>query len=138
MSYQLIVAVFGKWLDVTGPNAVVCTPNQPDPHPTIAAYLVLFLASLLLGVASTPAVRWLALRSGVVNAPSARNIHLSPVPLLGGLAIYFACMVALIGFSPSAYTHLCAAASGYFGWSIIYFFLWLAGRQMGSASLDGA
>lgn len=101
MNYQLVAAMFGKWLDVTGPNPAVCTLNQPDPHPTIAAYLVLFLASLLLGVASTPAVRWLALRSGVVNAPSARNIHLSPVPLLGGLAIYFACMVALIAFSAS-------------------------------------
>jgi UDP-GlcNAc:undecaprenyl-phosphate GlcNAc-1-phosphate transferase len=77
------------------------TLTKTESHPTIAAYLILFLASLLIGIIATPLVRWLALRFGVVNAPSSRNIHLSPVPLLGGLAIYFGCMAGLVAFSAS-------------------------------------
>jgi UDP-GlcNAc:undecaprenyl-phosphate GlcNAc-1-phosphate transferase len=44
----------------------------------------------------TPAVRALALRLGAVQTPRARDVHVEPVPRLGGLAIYAAFTGALL------------------------------------------
>ncbi|MBN1483836.1 MAG: undecaprenyl/decaprenyl-phosphate alpha-N-acetylglucosaminyl 1-phosphate transferase [Chloroflexia bacterium] len=45
---------------------------------------------------ATPLMRWLALRIGFVDKPSARKIHLQPIPLMGGLAIYLGFILALL------------------------------------------
>jgi UDP-GlcNAc:undecaprenyl-phosphate GlcNAc-1-phosphate transferase len=37
---------------------------------------------------ATPAVRWLALRTGVIDHPSDRKVHALPTPTLGGLALF--------------------------------------------------
>ncbi len=79
-------------------NASSTIQTAPD-NPGIGFYLALFLVSLGLALGSTPLARRLALRIGVVDAPSARKVHLSPVPLLGGLAIFVAFMGALLGLS---------------------------------------
>ncbi len=68
-------------------------------NPGIGFYLALFLLSLGLAVVVTPVVRRVALRAGIVDAPSARKVHLSPVPLLGGLAIFLAFMIGLLSLS---------------------------------------
>jgi len=68
-------------------------------NPSIAFYLVLFVLSLVFGLAGTPLVRRLALRTGVVDAPSARKIHVAPVPLLGGAAIYLGFMLTVTALS---------------------------------------
>src|SRR5438067_5574753 len=44
----------------------------------------------------TPLVRLLALRTGAVQQPRSRDVHVSPVPKLGGLAIYVSFLAALL------------------------------------------
>src|ERR1700694_4259003 len=58
----------------------------------LLAFLVALIASLLLVVP----VRSLALRVGMVDLPGPRKVHLRPIPLLGGLAMYGAVMIALL------------------------------------------
>ncbi|MGH2542972.1 MAG: glycosyltransferase family 4 protein [Ardenticatenaceae bacterium] len=65
----------------------------------MTSYLLIFFASLLLALGGTPLARGLAMRAGVVDQPAARKLHTTPVPLLGGLAIYAAVCGALVLFS---------------------------------------
>jgi UDP-GlcNAc:undecaprenyl-phosphate GlcNAc-1-phosphate transferase len=58
----------------------------------LLAFLIALLASLLL----TLPVRELALRVGMVDLPGPRKVHLSPIPLLGGLAMYGAVVLAIL------------------------------------------
>jgi UDP-GlcNAc:undecaprenyl-phosphate GlcNAc-1-phosphate transferase len=51
---------------------------------SLIAFFVALIASLVLAVP----VRALALRVGMVDLPGPRKVHLQPIPLLGGLAIY--------------------------------------------------
>lgn len=64
---------------------------------------LILITALALVVLATPFVRRLALRLGVVDAPNARKIHLQPVPLLGGVAIYLGFLVALVFWGDYAY-----------------------------------
>ncbi len=59
------------------------------------AGLLAFLIALLASLTLTVPVRALALRVGMVDLPGPRKVHLSPIPLLGGLAMYGA--VVLVG-----------------------------------------
>lgn len=52
--------------------------------------------ALVASLALTVPVRRLALQTGLVDQPAARKIHLAPVPLLGGLAIYCGVVLALV------------------------------------------
>jgi UDP-GlcNAc:undecaprenyl-phosphate GlcNAc-1-phosphate transferase len=61
-------------------------------------YILIFGIALVVAAGGTPMVRRLALRLGVVDQPSARKIHVNPVPLLGGVAIYVAFIAALLIF----------------------------------------
>jgi UDP-GlcNAc:undecaprenyl-phosphate/decaprenyl-phosphate GlcNAc-1-phosphate transferase len=58
----------------------------------LLAFFVALIASLLLVVP----VRALALRVGMVDLPGPRKVHHSPIPLLGGLAMYGAVMLAVL------------------------------------------
>jgi len=58
-----------------------------------------FVGALLL----TPLARRIAWRYNVVDQPSARKVHTSATPLMGGLAIYAGMALALLLFSPRAY-----------------------------------
>jgi UDP-GlcNAc:undecaprenyl-phosphate GlcNAc-1-phosphate transferase len=58
----------------------------------VLAFLIALLASLTL----TVPVRALALRVGMVDLPGPRKVHLQPIPLLGGLAMYGAVMLAIV------------------------------------------
>ncbi|MFN2251391.1 MAG: MraY family glycosyltransferase [Anaerolineae bacterium] len=60
--------------------------------------LLIFSAALALAIGGTPLARRLAWRVGVTDAPSDRKVHQQPMPLLGGLAIYAAVMVAIVAF----------------------------------------
>lgn len=53
-------------------------------------YLVTFLAALALSAILTPLIRKLALALQVVDEPGERKVHVEPVPLWGGLAIFLA------------------------------------------------
>jgi UDP-GlcNAc:undecaprenyl-phosphate GlcNAc-1-phosphate transferase len=58
----------------------------------VLAFGVALLASLML----TVPVRALALRVGMVDLPGPRKVHLQPIPLLGGLAMYGGIMLAIL------------------------------------------
>src|SRR5580704_16437178 len=58
----------------------------------LLAFLIALFASLML----TVPVRALALRVGMVDLPGPRKVHLSPIPLLGGLAIYGGVVLAVL------------------------------------------
>ncbi|MFQ3663053.1 MAG: MraY family glycosyltransferase [Chloroflexaceae bacterium] len=61
------------------------------------------LVALTFSIVATPLMRRVALRAGVVSVPRTRDIHLAPVPLLGGAAIYAAFVVALLLFGDRFY-----------------------------------
>jgi UDP-GlcNAc:undecaprenyl-phosphate GlcNAc-1-phosphate transferase len=54
----------------------------------MAAGLVAFFIALFSSLLLTAPVRALALRVGMVDLPGPRKVHLQPIPLLGGLAMY--------------------------------------------------
>ena len=55
-------------------------------------FLIAFLACLVL----SPVSMWLAWRIGAVDQPGARKVHSSPVPRIGGLAVYAAFMLTIV------------------------------------------
>ncbi|UCG23732.1 MAG: undecaprenyl/decaprenyl-phosphate alpha-N-acetylglucosaminyl 1-phosphate transferase [Chloroflexota bacterium] len=59
-------------------------------------FVFIFLAALAVTTLSTPIVRRLALRAGFVDAPSARKVHQTPTPLMGGLAISAGAILAFV------------------------------------------
>src|SRR5258706_16286482 len=62
----------------------------------MSAGLLAFLIALFASMVLTVPVRALALRVGMVDLPGPRKVHLKPIPLLGGLAMYGAVMLAII------------------------------------------
>src|SRR5258706_659123 len=75
----------------------------------LLAFLIASSASLLL----TVPVRALAIRVGMVDLPGPRKVHLIPIPLLGGLAIYGGVMLAiLIVFDAAARAQVIGIVSG--------------------------
>ena len=59
-------------------------------------YMLVFLSALLLAIGGTPLAKRLALSLGIIDQPSARKVHKSPTPLLGGVAIYMAAIITLV------------------------------------------
>jgi UDP-GlcNAc:undecaprenyl-phosphate GlcNAc-1-phosphate transferase len=75
----------------------------------LLAFLIASSASLLL----TVPVRALAIRVGMVDLPGPRKVHVKPIPLLGGLAIYGGVMLAiLIVFDGPARAQVIGIVSG--------------------------
>ena len=62
----------------------------------MAAGLLAFFVALIASLVLVVPVRALALRVGMVDLPGPRKVHLSPIPLLGGLAIYGGVMLAVL------------------------------------------
>lgn len=65
-------------------------------------YFFIFLASLALSALATVIVKHLAFRFQVLDWPdgTGRKIHKKPMPLLGGLAIFFSYFLLLFLFAP--------------------------------------
>ena len=57
-----------------------------------------FLVSFALAYVLTPACRELARRLGMVDRPSARRINKTPIPRSGGLAIFLAATLTVLGY----------------------------------------
>ena len=76
--------------------------------PYLATALVAFLTATVLA----PLVGWLARRFGVVDRPKPpRKLHVRPVPLLGGVAVYLALVAAVAvavhaGWLPGEYIRM--------------------------------
>ncbi len=61
-------------------------------------FMLIFASALVLAIGGTPVARYVALRLGIIDQPGERKIHINPIPLLGGVAIYGACIAALLLF----------------------------------------
>lgn len=62
----------------------------------LPADLIAFVIALVASFGLTIPVRRLALRYGLVDLPGPRKVHLKPIPLLGGIAIYLAFILAIL------------------------------------------
>jgi UDP-GlcNAc:undecaprenyl-phosphate/decaprenyl-phosphate GlcNAc-1-phosphate transferase len=58
--------------------------------------LLAFGIALISSLSLTVPVRQLALRVGMVDRPGPRKVHLQPIPLLGGVAIYSGILLAML------------------------------------------
>ena len=63
------------------------------------AYLTVFGVALAASLVATPLAKGLAHRFGVLDLPSQRKVHLSPTPLLGGLAVYAGFWLSVLAIS---------------------------------------
>jgi UDP-GlcNAc:undecaprenyl-phosphate GlcNAc-1-phosphate transferase len=64
----------------------------------MSTLILIFAGALLFVISTTPAAKWLALKFGIVDQPSARKVHARPIPRFGGIAMYGAVIVALLAF----------------------------------------
>jgi UDP-GlcNAc:undecaprenyl-phosphate GlcNAc-1-phosphate transferase len=62
----------------------------------MGAGLLAFAIALFASLVLTVPVRALAIRVGMVDLPGPRKVHLEPIPLIGGLAIYGGVMLAIL------------------------------------------
>lgn len=69
----------------------------------MSTFMLIFATALVFAIGGTPLAKRIAVRVGVVDKPNARKIHTSPMPLLGGLAIYGAFLIALVLFADRFY-----------------------------------
>ncbi|GAB3172001.1 MraY family glycosyltransferase [Myceligenerans halotolerans] len=59
-------------------------------------YLLLMLVAAAVTFLTTPAARWVALRTSAISAVRARDVHSVPTPRAGGLAIMLGIIVAVL------------------------------------------
>lgn len=62
----------------------------------IIIYFGLFAISFLFSLILTPLFRSIALKFNILDIPSERKVHISPKPLLGGLALFFSLMLTIM------------------------------------------
>jgi UDP-GlcNAc:undecaprenyl-phosphate GlcNAc-1-phosphate transferase len=62
----------------------------------LTTYILVFAGVLVLAMGLTPLARRLAPRLGMIDLPSARKVHVRPVPRIGGLAIFLAVLTAAV------------------------------------------
>lgn len=59
-------------------------------------YVFAFTVALIVAYFATPHVKDIAIKAGALDAPDARKVHTSPIPRMGGLAIYLGFVVAVL------------------------------------------
>ena len=64
----------------------------------MATTLFIFVMALSFALAGTPMVRRLAQKIGFLDRPAARKLQSSPIPLMGGVAIYAGVLISVILF----------------------------------------
>ena len=65
--------------------------------PTYLVIGIAVVAALAVSLATTPAVKWFANRIGAIDVPKdSRRVHKSPIPRLGGLAIFLGFILSVI------------------------------------------
>lgn len=75
--------------------------------------LLLFFGALVIAVALTPLSKWLAPHVGIVAIPRARDVHTTPVPKMGGVAILLGTLLmALVLGSRPEFQQLAAMLFG--------------------------
>lgn len=77
------------------------------------AILLAFTTAMVASLGLVVPVRQLALRVGMVDRPGPRKIHLQPIPLLGGLAIYSGVLLGVaVSFGSQAITQILGILAG--------------------------
>ncbi len=61
----------------------------------MGGYAVVFAVAAIFSFGLTPLVRRLAIRVGAVKVPSARDVHTTAMPMLGGAAMFVAFLIAM-------------------------------------------
>src|SRR5207302_8412154 len=79
-----------------GAALLLLPPVQTRFYTVGFRWLYILLVSYLVATALTPLFRRLAVRVGAVDHPSSRKIHESTTPLLGGVAVYLAFLIAIL------------------------------------------
>ncbi len=69
----------------------------------MSRFILIILASGFISFLATPLMRLLAQTTNFVDKPSSRKVHITPMPMLGGVAIYLAVVgaIAISGVSNS-------------------------------------
>jgi len=68
--------------------------------PMLAKVGIAVAVALVLSLAATPAVKWFAVRIGAMDVPKdSRRVHKSPIPRLGGLAIFIGFLLSVLLFA---------------------------------------
>ncbi|MCG3206914.1 MAG: putative undecaprenyl-phosphate N-acetylglucosaminyl 1-phosphate transferase [Anaerolineae bacterium] len=62
----------------------------------MSVFMLIFTIALFFGVAGTPLVRKVAIKSGFIAIPKADRLHKQPTALMGGLAIYTAAVSGML------------------------------------------
>src|SRR6185312_11527488 len=62
----------------------------------VPADLIAFVIALCASLVLTIPIRYFALRYGMVDKPGPRKVHLKPIPLLGGIAIFLGFALAVL------------------------------------------
>ena len=76
-------------------------------------YIWAFGVALIVALIATPAVILLAEKTGAMDAPNARKVHKKPMPLMGGLMIFFGFLFGYMLFAPQS-TQMLAILIGSF------------------------
>lgn len=69
----------------------------------MSTLLLIFATALVFAVGATPIVRRIAPQIGMLDQPNARKLHQTPIPRVGGVAMYGAFMLALVLFADRFY-----------------------------------
>ena len=67
--------------------------------------LFLFFIALGLALVLTPVAKWLGVRLGAVDVPAERKVHATPLPRIGGLAVFLS-FVATMALTNLCNTHV--------------------------------
>ncbi|MCR4433027.1 MAG: undecaprenyl/decaprenyl-phosphate alpha-N-acetylglucosaminyl 1-phosphate transferase [Caldiserica bacterium] len=71
-----------------------------------------FPVALLTSLVLTPLMRWLAIRFNFYYQPTATSVNRTPIPLLGGVAIYFSFLIAMLFFDQLSIKDISILVSG--------------------------
>lgn len=74
--------------------------------PFALQYIIVLISTLVLSAVATPIVRFISFKIGAVDNPNARRINKVPMPTAGGLAVFIAFAVSVLGFLPGIIQHL--------------------------------
>ncbi len=69
----------------------------------MSTFLLIFATALVFAIAATPIARQIALRVGIINVPKSNRFSTKRIPMLGGLAMYAAFILAVILFADRFY-----------------------------------
>lgn len=78
----------------------------------MSKFIPIILASGLISFIATPMIRRLAESINFVDNPEARKVHLSPVPMLGGVAIYIGMVTAMAMSGTQSYIEMMGVLGG--------------------------